>query len=261
MWWVESPEESSWWLPSDFSGDTADVRRAAPQNDPLAAMSTTETPTECARAPMPRVLAEVLGSPGRIAGFVTASGVVAFFYTLLLPFDYTQRFEFANWNYLSPHLLVWALALGVAMGLVLSIQVYAMRQIVSARVATGAASGAAFIMSLLPSFLCCTPMVPSLLAFVGVSGVGLYSTTGAVQHFFAVHQSEILSASLALLAIMGWWGLRKLTHSRCFTGEGCAVDTTEGTTSASGDAQADLQVPRSDPPHAERPLPKEKTPR
>ncbi|MGC8472704.1 MAG: hypothetical protein ACP5PM_10505 [Acidimicrobiales bacterium] len=176
----------------------------------------------------PRALAEVLGTPGRIAGFLVASGVVAFFYTLLLPFDYTQRFELANWDYLDAYLLTWAIVLGLAMGLVLSVQVYAMRKIAAARAASGAAGGVAFVASLLPSFLCCTPIVPSILAFVGVSGVGLYTTTGALQHFFAVHQTEFLAASLVLLGAMCWWGLCKVACSQCFTEDGCLVETTSG---------------------------------
>ena len=173
------------------------------------------------RLAAPRALAEVLGTPGRIAGFLVASGVVAFFYTLLLPFDYTQRFELANWDYLDAYLLTWAIVLGLAMGLVVSVQVYAMRRIAAARAASGAAGGVAFVASLLPSFLCCTPIVPSALAFVGVSGVGLYTTTGTLQHFFAVHQTEFLSSSLVLLALMCWWGLRRVARSQCLTEAAC----------------------------------------
>ena len=182
-------------------------------------MSTTTNVLTRMRAP--RALAEVLGAPGRIGGFLVASGVVAFFYTLLLPFDYTQRFELANWDYLDAYLLTWAIVLGLAMGLVVSVQVYAMRRIAAARAASGAAGGVAFVASLLPSFLCCTPIVPSVLAFVGVSGVGLYTTTGTLQHFFAVHQTEFLSSSLVLLAIMCWWGLRKVANSQCSTDSAC----------------------------------------
>ena len=176
------------------------------------------------RVPARRALAEVLGTPGRIAGFLVAAGVVAFFYTLLLPFDYTQRFELANWDYLNAYLLAWAIVLGLAMGLVGSVQVYAMRRIAAARAASGAAGGVAFVASLLPSFLCCTPIIPSLLAFVGVSGVGRYTTTGTLQHFLAVHQSEFLSASLVLLALMCWWGLRKVARSACLSEDGCALE-------------------------------------
>lgn len=185
------------------------------------------TPTNVlTRQRAPQALAEVLGTPGRIVGFLVAAGVVAFFYTLLLPFDYTQRFELANWDYLNAYLLGWAIALGLAMGLVLSVQVHAMRRIAAARAATGAVGGVAFVASLLPSFLCCTPIIPSVLAFVGVSGVGLYTTTGTLQHFFAVHQTEFLSASLVLLALMCWWGLRKVARSQCLTEDRCAVATT-----------------------------------
>jgi hypothetical protein len=169
-------------------------------------------------------LGEVLGSPGRLAGFLVVSAVVALAYSLLLPFDFTQRFELANWHYLSGGLLAWSIVLGAGMGLVLSVQVYAMRRVARARAAAGTAGGVAFVASLAPSFLCCTPIIPTVLAFVGVSGVGLYGTTGTLQHFFAVHQTEFLAASLALLAATGWWGLRKIASADCLSDDGCAVE-------------------------------------
>ena len=190
------------------------------------------TTNEFTRLRVPRALAEVLGTPWRIIGFLVVAGVVAFFYTLLLPFSYTQRFELANWNYLDAYLLVWSIVLGLAMGLVLSIQVYAMRRIADTRAANSTTTGLAFVAGLLPSFLCCTPIIPSLLAFIGMSGVGLYTTTGTLQHFFAVHQTEFLAASLVLLGLMCWWGLRKVARSECFTENGCAVGTAPAESSA-----------------------------
>lgn len=169
-------------------------------------------------------LGEVLGSPGRLAGFVAVAAGVALLYTILLPFNYTQRFELANWHYLDASLLAWAIVLGAGMGLVLSVQVYAMRRVARARAASGAAGGVAFVVSLAPSFLCCTPIIPTLLAFVGVSGVGLYGTTGALQHFFALHQTSFLAASLVLLALSGWWGLHKVSTAACLSEDGCDID-------------------------------------
>jgi hypothetical protein len=190
-----------------------------------------------------RALREVLGTPASGAGFAVVAVAVTLLYTILLPFDYTQRFGLANWQYLSAGLLAWSVALGVAMALVLSVQVHAMRQVAAARVRTGAAGGAAFAVSLLSSFLCCTPIVPTVLAFVGVSGAGLYSTTGALQHFFATNQTGLLAGSLALLAASGWWGLRKVARAACLSGQcgpGDGPDASEsrqqpGTTEADED--------------------------
>jgi hypothetical protein len=169
-------------------------------------------------------LGEVLGSPWRLAGFVTVSAVVALGYSLLLPFNFTQRFELANWHYLSTGLLAWSIVLGAGMGLVASVQIYAMRRIARAQAATGTAGGVAVVASLAPSFLCCTPIIPTVLAFVGVSGVDLYGTTGTLQHFFSVHQTQFLTASLALLAVTGWWGLRKIATAACLSDDGCDIE-------------------------------------
>ncbi len=191
-------------------------------------------------------LVEVLGTPGRIVGFAAAAVAVALAYTILLPFDYTQRVGFANWGYLNASLLAWAVTLGLGMGLVVSIQVYAMRRVAAARAATSTAGGMAFVGSLLPSFLCCTPVIPSFLAFVGVSGVGLYGTTGALQHFFAVHQTSFLAASLALLVAASWWGLRKVAAATCLSSEqGCAPGPVRGGEGACRDDAAGHPEPET----------------
>ncbi len=189
------------------------------------------------RGTLRSALGEVLGSPGRLAGFVAVAAAVALLYTILLPFDYTQRFELANWHYLDAYLLTWAMVLGAGMGLVVSVQVYAMRRIARARAAAGTAGGVAFVASLAPSFLCCTPIIPTVLAFVGVSGVGLYGTTGTLQHFFAVHQTEFLAASLVLLALTGWWGLRKVATAACLSEDGCDIDPGCGSETLTGRTQ------------------------
>jgi len=72
-------------------------------------------------------------------------------YSLLLPFAFTQRFSLQNWQFLTTRLLVFAIALGAGMALVLTVQIYAVRRAVAARRAAGdsALSGVALIVSVL----------------------------------------------------------------------------------------------------------------
>ena len=169
-------------------------------------------------------LIAVMGSPWRLTLFMLVTVAVSMLYTVLLPFAYTQRVELANWDYLTLGMLIWAVLLGIGMSLVVSIQIYAMRKIVVRRAAAGSLSGAALVASLLPSFLCCTPVIPTLLAFIGVGGMSLYDTTGALQHFFATNQTWFLGGSAALLVLSIWWGLHRITTADCLTGADCSLD-------------------------------------
>jgi hypothetical protein len=177
--------------------------------------------------------------------FLVAALVVGFAYSVLLPFAYTQRLSLENWQYLDVYLVAWSVVLGLAMGLVVMVQVHAMRRMAAARASNGAAGGLAFVVSLATSMLCCTPFIATFLAFIGVSGAGLYTTTGVLQHFFAVHETEFLSASLALLAATGWWGLRKIGRAACLSGDGCEAGNPLSDAGCTGELRAAANV---DPP-------------
>ncbi|MCL4422469.1 MAG: hypothetical protein M1115_04760 [Actinobacteria bacterium] len=181
-----------------------------------------ETQTAHLRA-LRAALSEVFATTGWRLAFVVVTVVVALAYTLLLPFDFTQRLELANWDYLTSYQATWSVLLGLGMALVLVVQVHAMRKVTKAKASAGAVGGASFVISLLPSFLCCTPFVPTVLAFVGLSGFSLYSTTGSVQHFFAVHQTEFLAGSFALLLLSAIWGLHKVATASCISKDGCGL--------------------------------------
>ena len=115
--------------------------------------------------------------------FLTLTTLITLAYTLVLPFAFTQRLTIANWHFLSVRLLLFAIALGAGMALVLTVQIYAMRRAVAARrlAGGGALGGLALVVSILPTFLCCTPVIPTLLATVGVSATSIYGTTGTLQ--------------------------------------------------------------------------------
>lgn len=157
--------------------------------------------------------------------FAVLAGGITVGYTILLPFASTQRLTTHNWQFLTGRLLGFAIALGVGMALVLTLQVYAARRAAAVRraAAGGAVSGVAMAVSLLPTFLCCTPIIPTALAAVGLSTVSVYSTTGSLQHFFATHETAFFLASLGLLLATGWWSLRRLARAACLTDTGCTT--------------------------------------
>lgn len=175
------------------------------------------------------VIAQVLSSPSNQILFVLLAVIIGTLYTIFLPFEFTQRFSFANWNYLDPYLAAWSTVLGIGMSVVLVLEIYAMRRIRSRQ--AGTLSGLAFIGSVLPSFLCCTPIIPTLLAFIGLSTVNIYGTTGALQHFFAVNQTAFLSGSALLLALSGWWSARTIARAECLNDQCCDVGTSSNDSS------------------------------
>ncbi len=188
-----------------------------------SSVSATTRQIKPARRHNKAVLAEVLRDRNNQILLILLTVIIGTLYTILLPFDFTQRFSLANWHYLSAYLAGWSVVLGAGMSLIIVLQIYAMRQIGKANNAT--LSGFAFIGSILPSFLCCTPVIPTLLAFIGLSTVSVYGTTGALQHFFAVNQTGFLSGSALLLAISGWWSIRSIAKADCFNDQCCDVQT------------------------------------
>ena len=111
------------------------------------------------------------------------------------------------------------------MALLLTVQVYAFRRAAVARRASGdkALSGFALVVSLMPRFLCCTPVIPTVLATFGLSAISVYSTTRSLQGFFEIHQTAFIAASLALLALTAWWSLRRVARAACLSDTGCEL--------------------------------------
>ncbi len=154
--------------------------------------------------------------------FVVLAAVIAAGYSVLLPFAFTQRLTLANWQFLTTRLLAFAVLLAVGMAVVLTVQVYAVRRAAAARRAGGTTlSGAAFVLSLAPTLLCCTPVIPTVLAAFGLSAVSVYTMTGSLQRFFAVHQTALFAVSLVLLAATAGWSLRRIACASCLNDAGC----------------------------------------
>lgn len=170
-----------------------------------------------------RVVTAVAGHRGYQAVFAGLAAVVTLAYTVLLPFAYTQRVSFANWAYLNPYFGGFAAALGLAIAGVVTLQVVAVRQALAARRAAGGAAlgGVGLLASLAPSLLCCTPVIPAVVATLGASTLTMYTLVPRLQYIFAAYQAHFLAASLVLLALIGYWSARRIAAG-CAPGSGCA---------------------------------------
>ncbi len=122
----------------------------------------------------------------------------ALFYLVTLPATFTGgRIGWVSLRFLTPTLAAFAVALAAAAALTFTLAVYGFR--------TAAATGArgtgllGGVVAILPSMLCCTPVIPTLLALLGASTPTLFTLSGRIQGFFATWEIPILTFALLLL--------------------------------------------------------------
>jgi hypothetical protein len=163
--------------------------------------------------------------------FLLSALIVGVGYSLLLPYAYTQRVSTANWQYLDARYIAFAVAFALGLGWLVCLQVHAVRGLVrassQARGSTGPVGLLAAVVSVLPSLLCCSPILPTLVGLIGLSAGARLSTTVQLQHFFATKENLILFGALALLGASDLWAMRKLARAECLSGECCATTPTE----------------------------------
>lgn len=161
--------------------------------------------------------------------FAATAALVGLGYSVMLPFAFTQRISFANWRYLDARYVAFTVGFALAIAWLLTLQVHATR--IAARAAakeraagrTGPLGVLATVVSLLPTLLCCSPILPTLVGLIGLSATTRLTTTVSLQHFFATKENLLLGGALALLLASGLWSLRKLAHAACLTDQGCSV--------------------------------------
>lgn len=202
-------------------------------------MTTTNPPGGTAPArPWLAVTREVAGDRVDRIVFGTVAAVAGSGYSVLLPFGYTQRVSFANWQYFGPRYAAFTAGFALGLAWVVTLQVHAMRRIArnasggARRARRGGLAGAlAAVVSLLPSFLCCSPVVPTLVGLIGLPAATQLRTTGTITYFFAIRQDWLLGGALVLLAASGLWSVRKLARAACLAA-GCAVPAARGAAAA-----------------------------
>jgi hypothetical protein len=142
-------------------------------------------------------VALTFGGPGAgraYAILVLLGSAATAFYLFMLPSPAVGGLSLAALRYLTPWLAGAAAILGFGFALAVAINAGALTR---RRHGADAVGIGGLIASLLPGSLCCTSVVPSLLALLGLSTPTILGTTGRIQSIFALHESAFIIASVA----------------------------------------------------------------
>ncbi len=204
-----------------------------------------------ARRSWPAVAREVAADRIDRGVFALTALLVGVGYSLLLPFAYTQRLTFANWHYLDARYVLFSVAFALGLGWLVTLQVHAVRRLARTTAGsrgvgrTGPVGMLAAVISVLPSLLCCSPILPTLVGVIGLTGTTRLSTTVHLQYFFATQENLLLAGALGLLVLSGLWSMRKLSRAACLT-DGCCTPTIKSPTGR----QHHTSLPTADGPPA-----------
>ncbi len=129
--------------------------------------------------------------------FLALSGSISVLYMFLLPSLPNGALLPYAINFITPIQVAFSLIFGVLISLVVILNVYAFRIRASSVKAVTAGS----VLASLVNGLCCTPLIPSLIAMTGVSTPVLYAISPRIQAFFEFNYQYFYALSVILLLV------------------------------------------------------------
>jgi hypothetical protein len=141
------------------------------------------------------------GSPDSRRSYAIALGlgtVATAFYLVMLPSSAVGGFSLAAVHYLTAPFALAAAALGYGFALAIAINVGGFSR--QRRGAEIIGLGG-LLTAVLPGSLCCSSLVPTLLATLGASAPTILGTTGKIQSIFALYEWAFIGASIAGVAL------------------------------------------------------------
>lgn len=132
-------------------------------------------------------------------------GIISFVFFLLLylmtlPASYTGgKIGLISFQYLTPRMIIFAFIFALLLTVLIPFIVFLINR--SRKGHTASATGGIFI-SIITPFLCCSPLLPVVLGFIGSIIPILPASLGlTVQEFVVTHQTEIYLVVVALLLL------------------------------------------------------------
>ncbi|GAC1421517.1 MAG: hypothetical protein NVSMB5_14770 [Candidatus Velthaea sp.] len=134
------------------------------------------------------------GAAGAYALLLGLGTTATAFYLVMLPSSAVGGFSLAALRYLTFPLALAAAVLGYGFALAIAINLGAFAN--RSRSAEVAGLGG-LLAAILPGSLCCTSLVPTILATLGASATTVLGTTGKIQSIFALYEGAFIAASIA----------------------------------------------------------------
>jgi hypothetical protein len=129
--------------------------------------------------------------------FLALSGLVSVLYMFLLPSLPLGALVPYAIEFITPVQVAFAPIFGVLISLVAALNVYAFR----IRASSAKSLTVGSVLASLVNGLCCTPLIPSLIAMTGVSTPVLYAISPRIQAFFEFNSQSFYALSVVLLLI------------------------------------------------------------
>jgi len=150
---------------------------------------------------VPRALRIVLASRRAMAGMGGVFVILALLYAMILPATYTGGvIGLASLRFLTPGTLVLALVMALLLALIVALGVHGFCN-GSGTKSAGGVLGA--VLGILPSLLCCSPVLPLSIAAVAAFLPAAGSLGAPIQGFIATHEFWIYGVAIVLMV----WGL------------------------------------------------------
>lgn len=128
--------------------------------------------------------------------FALLSVAITLLYVVLLPSLPNGAINLQVVRYITPLQVVFAVIFGVMLSLIITLNVYAFRINSPGAKATTVGS----ILSSLVNGLCCTPLIPSIIAFFGASSEVVFRYSPPIEAFFEFYYPYFYLLSAVILA-------------------------------------------------------------
>jgi hypothetical protein len=156
----------------------------------------------------------VLGEKLYVFLFIFLSPIISIFYLFLLPSLPNGGLEFFAIQFISPLQVFFSLIFGILLSFIIILNAYTFKEL---RSPSGTKTAIGGVLSTFVNVLCCTPVIPSLIALTGASTPTLFEYAPPIEAFFENYYPYFYLLSAGLMALSVYYLSRTIVtcQRRC----------------------------------------------